>query len=115
MQARAAHRRNGGEPRAVQQRVSAMPQFGWMPPFAATTFSHAALRLLEDRRVGELRAVELVLVEVGNDFVAVLDQAMGPPSAASGPTWPITRPTEPPEKRASVISATVIRARGTAS
>ena len=35
-------------------------------------------------------------------------KAIGPPSAASGPTWPMTRPTEPPEKRASVISATTM-------
>jgi len=28
-----------------------------------------------------------------------------PPSAASGETWPIERPEEPPEKRPSVISA----------
>ena len=30
----------------------------------------------------------------------------GPPSAASGPTWPIQKPRVPPEKRPSVISAT---------
>jgi len=34
--------------------------------------------------------------------------AIGPPSAASGPTWPMTSPTDPPEKRASVIRATTM-------
>jgi hypothetical protein len=34
--------------------------------------------------------------------------AIGPPRHASGATWPITRPTDPPEKRASVMSAIVI-------
>ena len=32
--------------------------------------------------------------------------AIGPPSAASGATWPIIRPCVPPEKRPSVSSAT---------
>lgn len=32
--------------------------------------------------------------------------AMGPPAAASGATWPTTKPWLPPEKRPSVISAT---------
>ncbi len=34
--------------------------------------------------------------------------AIGPPRSASGATWPITRPTDPPEKRASVMSAMVM-------
>ena len=34
--------------------------------------------------------------------------AIGPPIAASGDRWPITSPTDPPEKRASVISAMVM-------
>ncbi len=32
--------------------------------------------------------------------------AMGPPSWASGTTWPMMKPWEPPEKRPSVIKAT---------
>ena len=35
-------------------------------------------------------------------------KAIGPPEAASGPTCPITSPTDPPEKRPSVISAITI-------
>ncbi len=31
---------------------------------------------------------------------------IGPPTAASGPTWPMQRPRVPPEKRPSVMSAT---------
>ena len=31
--------------------------------------------------------------------------AMGPPTCASGVTWPMTKPCEPPEKRPSVMSA----------
>ncbi len=34
-------------------------------------------------------------------------RAMGPPSWASGPTWPTHRPRVPPEKRPSVIRATL--------
>ena len=34
-------------------------------------------------------------------------RAIGPPSAASGAMWPIISPWVPPEKRPSVISATV--------
>ena len=34
-----------------------------------------------------------------------LTRAMGPPSCASGATWPMTKPCEPPENRPSVISA----------
>ena len=30
---------------------------------------------------------------------------MGPPSCASGATWPMQKPWEPPEKRPSVMSA----------
>ena len=33
-------------------------------------------------------------------------RAMGPPTAASGETWPMDAPLEAPEKRPSVISAT---------
>mmetsp|Transcript_3241 Transcript_3241/g.7979 ORF Transcript_3241/g.7979 Transcript_3241/m.7979 type:complete len:298 (+) Transcript_3241:342-1235(+) len=33
-------------------------------------------------------------------------RAMGPPVWASGATWPITKPCDPPEKRPSVMSAT---------
>ncbi len=33
-------------------------------------------------------------------------KAMGPPSCASGVTWPMMKPWEPPEKRPSVIRAT---------
>src|SRR5690625_2874565 len=33
-------------------------------------------------------------------------KAIGPPSAASGVTWPTTKPWLPPEKRPSVIRAT---------
>ena len=32
---------------------------------------------------------------------------MGPPSCASGPTWPMQKPRVAPEKRPSVISATL--------
>ena len=35
-------------------------------------------------------------------------RAMGPPSMASGATWPMTRPTDPPENRASVMRAIVM-------
>ena len=35
-------------------------------------------------------------------------RAIGPPRMASGATCPMTRPTEPPEKRPSVMSAIVI-------
>jgi len=34
-----------------------------------------------------------------------LMRAMGPPTCASGDTWPTTNPWEPPEKRPSVIRA----------
>src|SRR5580765_2252382 len=33
--------------------------------------------------------------------------AIGPPSAASGPTWPMQKPRVAPEKRPSVMSATL--------
>ena len=33
-----------------------------------------------------------------------LTNAMGPPSTASGETWPTHKPVEPPEKRPSVSS-----------
>ena len=32
---------------------------------------------------------------------------MGPPSAASGPTWPIQKPLVPPENLPSVTNATL--------
>ena len=35
-------------------------------------------------------------------------RAIGPPSSASGATWPITSPTDPPENRASVMRAMVM-------
>ena len=34
-------------------------------------------------------------------------RAIGPPTAASGPTWPMQKPRVAPEKRPSVISATL--------
>ena len=34
--------------------------------------------------------------------------AIGPPLAASGPTWPTQKPRVAPEKRPSVISATFL-------
>jgi hypothetical protein len=34
--------------------------------------------------------------------------AIGPPTAASGPTWPMQKPRVAPEKRPSVISATLL-------
>lgn len=37
--------------------------------------------------------------------IPFLDQCDGPPSAASGETWPIDGPVEAPEKRPSVIRA----------
>ncbi len=44
---------------------------------------------------------------VDDDDVAVLAaRPIGPPTAASGPTWPTQKPRVPPEKRPSVISAT---------
>ena len=36
------------------------------------------------------------------------NKPIGPPIAASGPTCPMTKPTEPPEKRPSVIKPTII-------
>ena len=36
-----------------------------------------------------------------------LSSAIGPPTAASGPTWPTQKPRVAPEKRPSVISATL--------
>ena len=66
------------------------------------------LARLEDGRIGQRRAVELVLVQIRDDLVTVLNEGDGPPRAASGPTWPMTRPTDPPRHRASVISATTI-------
>jgi hypothetical protein len=33
--------------------------------------------------------------------------AIGPPTAASGPTWPMQKPRVAPENRPSVISATL--------
>ena len=37
----------------------------------------------------------------------LLTAAIGPPTAASGATWPTMKPWEAPEKRPSVISATL--------
>jgi len=34
------------------------------------------------------------------------NKAIGPPTAASGPTWPTQKPLVAPEKRPSVIRAT---------
>ena len=54
--------------------MSALPQFGWTPPLAATTLSHAALRFAERCRIGQRRAVEFIAVEVDDDLVAILDE-----------------------------------------
>ena len=55
-------------------------------------------------RVVKLEAVHAIRVDVDDDPVAVFDERVGPPRNASGATWPITKPIDPPEKRASVIS-----------
>ena len=41
------------------------------------------------------------------DNVAILNRAIGPPTAASGPTWPTQNPRVAPENRPSVIRATL--------
>ena len=85
-----------------------MPQLGWMPPLSATALSHAALRLA--RIAGSDSAVQFSSSLLRSATISSPSSisAIGPPSAASGPTWPITSPTDPPEKRASVISATTM-------
>ncbi len=53
--------------------------------------------------VGQV-GVDALGVGVDGDAVAVLAAgAIGPPTHASGATWPTTRPCVPPEKRPSVI------------
>ena len=44
---------------------------------------------------------------VDRDDVAVRRSPIGPPTAASGPTWPMQKPRVAPEKRPSVMSATL--------
>ena len=46
------------------------------------------------------------LLRVNGDAVAFLHQRNGPPTAASGETWPTTMPYVPPENRPSVINPT---------
>ena len=52
--------------------------------------------------------VEAALVDVEHDRVAVVDDPIGPPRNASGAMWPTINPCVAPEKRPSVISATVV-------
>jgi hypothetical protein len=68
---------NGGEPRAMQQagvRVAAIR-------VDAAIISHhllpSRLALLEDGRIGQRRAVELVLVQIRDDLVTVLNEGDG--------------------------------------
>lgn len=44
---------------------------------------------------------------VDRDDVSVLIRPIGPPTAASGPTWPMQKPRVAPENRPSVIRATL--------
>ena len=46
---------------------------------------------------------ELARLGVDRDGVAIPTSAIGPPTAASGVTWPTTKPWLPPENRPSVI------------
>ncbi len=92
MQAGAAGCRNGREPRPMQKPRIGNAAVGMEPPIGRDHFLPGSFAFGEHGRIGKLRAVELVLVEVDDDLIAILDKAMGPPSAASGPTWPITRP-----------------------
>ena len=56
--------------------------------------------------VGEFH-VDGALDGIDRDDVAVLESPIGPPTAASGPTWPMQKPRVAPEKRPSVMSATL--------
>ena len=85
---------------------------GWMPPLAATASSHACARCSWSSRIVELEAVEAVGVEVDGDACRRrASSAIGPPRKASGETCPTTSPTDPPENRPSVMSATVMSPR----
>ena len=55
-----------------------MPQLGWIPPFRGDDFLPGGLALGVDRRIGQDGAVEVVLVQVDYDLVAVLDQGDRP-------------------------------------
>ena len=81
-------------------RVDAPVGVGGGPPGGRAPFERLG--------VVELEAVEPVLVDIDHDRIAVLDERDGPAGKPSGPTWPMTSPTDPPENRASVIRAIVM-------
>ena len=67
----------------------------------------ALAQALRDLVVGELD-VDAPRVDVDRDHVAVAQRGDRPAAAASGATWPIMKPWVAPEKRPSVMSATVL-------
>ena len=73
-----------------------------------TVFDHAALR--SARIAGSFNCVQLSSFLFRSAVISSPSSmnAIGPPTAASGPTCPITSPTEPPEKRASVSTGTCL-------
>ena len=78
---------------------------GCTPPLASAAARQAAGPAVERSRDRPARRQSMpVRGHVDHDGVTVLDQGdRARPGQASGATWPMTRPTEPPEKRASVI------------
>jgi hypothetical protein len=74
--------------RILGQRAAARIGFGRHPGLAA------ALQFGRTDVQGDLATLR-----INRDLIARLDQASGPPSAASGDTCPTTKPWLPPEKR----------------
>ncbi len=64
------------------------------------------------RRSASLASVPMRRVSVSMVIVSPSrTRAIGPPTAASGATWPMTKPWLAPEKRPSVIRATSLSSR----
>ena len=89
-------------------RVSAFPTDGCIPPLSSTTFFHFVF--LDSNVSAFFSSVQLISLISRSIIISspFSINAISPPKAASGPTCPITKPTEPPENLPSVISPTTI-------
>jgi len=67
---------------------------------------HAALRAASSSSVRSTEMEPVIALSV--IISPFFNKAMGPPIAASGPTWPTQKPRVAPEKRPSVIRATFL-------
>ena len=74
MQAAAAGGGNGREPRAVQQPGVGDAAVRMQAAIGSHHLVPGRLARLQNGRIRKLRAIEFVLVEIGDDFVAVLDE-----------------------------------------